>query len=222
MEYEEYLAKVLEDESNIEHIATKVGRNYYPFTTQCPKDGKTCAKETCREYRDEQCLHFEMHRMMYNVFGTGDKWVHFNIDLGVKDNWLDWRIRYNSLYPREKGGINRIAFTIGTEHGTISSKVLKEVGLGEYLTDDWEYSSTAEFPEVFESLSDIQAFLELVKSKKDELEELYVKYHTCVRCKKIDSYGIMFYDPIGICGACIGEITEQWLKDEGFEVSESG
>lgn len=221
MKYEEYLREVVKDKDNIEHIHANVSLNYFPFTDQCPVDGRNCKGLKCKKYRDDQCIHFELHRVMYKMFGSGDKWQSFDC-LEDEDRWLSWRISYNSYAPEEVNDPDRVAFTIGTDNVTISGKVLREVGLGEYVTDDtWNYSSCAFFPETFESLPKIQEFLELVISKRKEIEDLFVKYHTCVRCKKVSDYDINFYDPIGICKMCAVEITKEWLKDNGFEISES-
>ncbi len=219
MEYEEYLREVVKDRDHVDHIHASVNLSYFPFTTKCPKTGRTCKCTTCDDYRyvltDEgQCFYFELNRVMYKVFGTGDNWVSFDVDTGDEDTYLNWRINQSSYYPDDKGEKYRCGFSVGSDNYTITWKVLHEAGLGDYFTE--AFNVTAFFPQDFEALLEIQKFLELIKEKKDDIGKLLMKYHTCVRCKRVDSYGINFYDPVGICDPCVGKVTEEWLKENGF------
>ncbi len=207
MKYEEYIKEIAKDKEHKEHITASVALNYYPFTSKCPQDSKTCS-ESCDVFRDGQCLHFEVNRLMYRVFGRCGGWLFFNIDVG--DSWLHWIVSERRYYPERTGEKHRIGFSVGTENHAITLKVLNEVGLGEYFKED--YRVTAFSPEEFESLPKIQEFLELIMDKFGELEGLFVAYHTCVRCHTVDDY-TNFYDPFAVCDECRDKITEKWLEE---------
>lgn len=217
MKYEDYLREVVKDKDFMDHIHANVSLGSFPFTVQCPIDGKRCKDDQCEEYEDGKCLLFELHRVMYKVFGSGDNSMYFDIPLEYEGTRLSWRISFSRSYPKDIGGPDRVSYTIGTDNAAISWKALKEVGLGDYLDGDWENAPTAYFTQKFESLSEIQKFLELVKEKREEFESLLVKYHTCVRCNNVSEYLIRFYDPVGICSGCVVEITEEWLKENEKE-----
>ncbi len=206
MKYEEYIKEVAKDKEHREKITASAALAYYPFTNQCPVVGKTCSGENCDVFRDGQCLHFEVNRTIYEIFGKCGGWLLFNID--VEDGWFHWRINEGRYHPERKGEKHRIGFSVGTDNYAITRKVLNEVGLGEYFTED----VTVYFPEEFESLPKIQKFLELLKEKSSELEKLFVTYHTCVRCHTVHS-NTNFYDPLAVCDECRDKITEKWLEE---------
>ncbi len=207
MEYEEYI-KGIKDKKHEEYIAASSARCFFPFTQRCPQYNKTCLGESCDTFKDGQCLHFEVNRLMYRAFGRCGGWLSFNID--TEDGWFHWIISEGRFYPEKKGEKHRIGFSVGTENRAITLKVLNEVNLGEYFKEN--YRATVFFPEEFESLPKIQKFLELLKEKSGELEKLFIAYHTCVRCHTVDEC-TNFYDPFAVCDECRDKITEEWLEE---------
>lgn len=206
MEYEEWIKENVGDEEKRHYIHCKVAMNYFPFTKQCPVDGKRCKEEECKDYNDSRCLHFELNRLVFEVLGPGD--TRFRIFEPSEDNYFHWIFSVGNYYPETKGGPERVGFSIYSENYTISEMVLKDAGLSEYFESD--FHTTAYFPATFESLPTIQEFLELLKSLFSTIEGLFVKYHTCGKCNKL-SYEITWFDTVGICEGCQHDIVREWI-----------
>jgi len=215
MKFEDYIRELAEDDER-DNIPAVVAMKYYPFTRECPIDGKVCSSTECPKYRDGKCLSFELSRLEYQFFEAW-KGIYFNIH--PLDTWFTWRIRRNTFYPDKKGDLHRIGYSIGSDNTIVSWLALVDLGLDSFFSKE-SYPPTAYFPEKFESLPEIEKLLKSLKKNKEEYEALLLKYHTCIECGEIRNY-TNSYGRVTLCESCKEKIVKDYLEMRGISTEDA-
>jgi hypothetical protein len=208
---EEYTREVAGDEDRDDSIYARTNLDYYPFTDMCPRDGKECRECECHLYLEGECLNFEVKRVFYEVAGSADRSIDFDIGDRVSVWWISV-----SYYYGDKFGIG-----LRTQNNSVMDLALEELGLNSYFVD-----RTRVFPERWDSLPAVNAFLRFLVRQADEISAKLWEHYTCAKCGEFAPYSVKLFragwirgcNTYGsLCGECREQIAVAWLRAQRRE-----
>lgn len=190
----------------------KIKREYYPYTEQCPIDGKRCKKDNCEYnfYNNTKCYNHEIDKIVFEVFGTIDNYIPF-ADYDNDD--IEWYLSLHSTYNNYEKGF----METGIEFRALSDRiyqidmsVLKDIGIAKKFNLGDE--TIKFYKSSFRNLNKIKEYLIFFKDNKDKITEILNEKYRCKRCGKSTVYASIFNDDELICDSCQTEIIEEWIK----------
>jgi len=186
-------------EESFDHTSCLGAIAYYPFENQCPKTGHGC-RSACSEKKGDKCLSFEMHRVVFEVFGTYDPaYIFIGDGVGVYWHPVIGHLREAEIY---------VGF--GTNNYQITKKIrgrlkLKQHFQGESLRSVW--------PASFECLKNMRSDLQMLKDYQDKITASLRTLSTCIKCNEVKSQ-IDFYANKPLCEECRDDVVEAWAQTQ--------
>lgn len=185
-----------------------IDKLYYPFTDQCPKDGRYCLKEQCQQFENGKCYFHELRTLFKTIFESEYSDTYFVHD---ENSNINYSIDIVSYYGEKEGDVDRTGVNIDFEHHVTEKMVIKELELNNYLSKDKYGYYIAYFPELCENLPKIGKLLKLLKSKEDDILQAIIKHQTCAKCGIPNNY-VKYFKNKAICNNCQNIIIENWVE----------
>lgn len=213
--YEEYINRTAEKDTDDYSTHSSVKKNYFPFTNQCPIDGNDCGLKSCeyKFYDNNRCYYFELERVMFEIFGTGDDFVSIH-DYDSK-NHIDWYIMVHGTYNLHYGERIDTGIEIRVSDGSwsVNRNVLEKNG----IIDIFKFKkdeNTKFYKSSFNNLHRVKKILEYINENKEEISKLFEEAYKCIKCGKSSVYSNTYNDKI-ICDGCQNNIVLKWVKNNG-------
>lgn len=215
--YEEYIERTSKkDNKDTYETHSNVKLRYFPIDENCPIDGHVCSKEDCEKnwYKNGKCYHFEIDRLMFEIFGTGDNYKYYHND--YKDGEIEWVVTINTTFSRyykhdegyDETGIEIRASPESSSY--IDRRVLEKTGIVKKF--NLEKNSNIKFyKSSYRNINLIRKYLEFIRDNKDLISLIFNEEYACIKCKKSSTFCKIYEDEI-ICDDCCNEIITEWVK----------
>jgi hypothetical protein len=187
-----------------------INQHYFPYTGDCPQDGKPCFKEKCKLWLGEkECWYDHFGKMIEEIF-KADR--HDYIQFQDENNRYIEGVRHIhfdlSAWEREKSEKPiRIIATIGFNSYRLGEKVQEKFKLTDWTLKSvaYEGGDDADLDKVIdgkpEKKEEILDLLNFVRDLVPEIVQYEIEINTCVACKN-KCEALTEYAGKAICGGC--------------------